>query len=57
LQLVVGQVSVSLTHGKSREEERKQAEILADLNRQKIMFFQNISHELRSKFCRKFFFC
>ncbi|RIA84037.1 hypothetical protein C1645_832863 [Glomus cerebriforme] len=48
LQLVVGQVCVSLTHGKSREEERKQAEILADLNRQKIMFFQNISHELRT---------
>ncbi|CAB4429500.1 unnamed protein product [Rhizophagus irregularis] len=48
LQLIVGQVCISLTHGKSREEERKQAEILADLNRQKIMFFQNISHELRT---------
>ncbi|CAG8509044.1 666_t:CDS:10, partial [Acaulospora colombiana] len=32
----------------SREEDRKRAEILADLNRQKIMFFQNISHELRT---------
>nr|CAG8454895.1 11465_t:CDS:10 [Entrophospora candida] len=41
-------VSLSLTHGRSIEEERKQAEILADLNRQKIMFFQNISHELRT---------
>ncbi|CAG8484927.1 10821_t:CDS:10 [Funneliformis caledonium] len=37
-----------LSNGRSREEERKQAEILADLNRQKIMFFQNISHELRT---------
>ncbi|KAG9288146.1 hypothetical protein G9A89_000941 [Geosiphon pyriformis] len=47
-QLVVGHVSSSLTNGRSREEERKQAETLADLNRQKIMFFQNISHELRT---------
>ncbi|RIB01815.1 hypothetical protein C2G38_948383 [Gigaspora rosea] len=48
LQLVVGHVSSSMTHGKSREEERKQAEMLADLNRQKINFFQNISHEFRT---------
>ncbi|CAI2172268.1 11427_t:CDS:10 [Funneliformis geosporum] len=48
LHLVVGHVSSGLSHGRSREEERKQAEILADLNRQKIMFFQNISHELRT---------
>ncbi|KAG9307824.1 hypothetical protein G9A89_023389 [Geosiphon pyriformis] len=47
-QLVIGHVSSSLTNGRSREEERKQAELLADLNRQKIMFFQNISHELRT---------
>ncbi|RHZ80261.1 hypothetical protein Glove_138g49 [Diversispora epigaea] len=48
LQLAVSHVSSSLTHGRSREEERKQTEILADLNRQKIMFFQNISHEFRT---------
>ncbi|CAG8447486.1 9831_t:CDS:10 [Acaulospora colombiana] len=48
LHLVAGHASSGLTHGKSREENRKQAEILADLNRQKIMFFQNISHELRT---------
>ncbi|CAI2162840.1 17491_t:CDS:10 [Funneliformis geosporum] len=48
LHLVVGQVSVSLSHGRFREEERKQAEIPANLNDQKIMFFQNISHELRT---------
>ncbi|CAG8550421.1 4726_t:CDS:10 [Paraglomus occultum] len=48
LSLVIGQVGSSFTQGRSREEERKQAEMLADLNRQKIAFFQNISHELRS---------
>ncbi|CAG8480265.1 7235_t:CDS:10 [Ambispora leptoticha] len=48
LQLVVGHVGTGLTHGQSREEERRQTELLADLNRQKIMFFQNISHELRT---------
>ncbi|KAG9302577.1 hypothetical protein G9A89_007281 [Geosiphon pyriformis] len=47
-QLVVRHMSLSLTNGKSREEERNQAKILADLNRQKIMFFQNISHELKT---------
>ncbi|CAG8455986.1 7389_t:CDS:10 [Funneliformis mosseae] len=46
LHLVIGQVSASLSHGRFREEERKQAEMLASLNDQKILFFQNISHEL-----------
>ncbi|KAG9294383.1 hypothetical protein G9A89_001888 [Geosiphon pyriformis] len=45
-QLMVGHVSSSLKNGRSREEERKQAEFLADLDFQKIKFFQNISHEL-----------
>ncbi|CAG8444825.1 2565_t:CDS:10 [Funneliformis caledonium] len=48
LHLVIGQVSASLSHGRFREEERKQAEMLASLNDQKISFFQNISHELRT---------
>ncbi|RIA99503.1 hypothetical protein C1645_869890 [Glomus cerebriforme] len=48
LRLVVGHVSTSLTHGRSREGERKHAQTLADLNRQKISFFQNVSHELRT---------
>ncbi|CAG8453807.1 11878_t:CDS:10 [Diversispora eburnea] len=46
--LDLSHVSSSLTHGRSREEERKQTEMLTDLNRQKIMFFQNISHEFRT---------
>ncbi|KAG9302548.1 hypothetical protein G9A89_007252 [Geosiphon pyriformis] len=46
--LVVGHFSSSLKNGLSREEERKKAKILADLNLQKIRFFQNISHELKT---------
>ncbi|CAG8491815.1 2417_t:CDS:10, partial [Acaulospora morrowiae] len=45
LQLVVSHVSSSLADSRSREE-KKQAKILADLNRQKIMFSQNIDHGL-----------
>src|SRR5689334_16898040 len=41
-------MNIFLQHGKSIEEERKQSEILTDLNYQKIMFFQGISHELKS---------
>ena len=43
-------MSSCLTRGRIREAERKQAHDLADLDRQKILFFQNISHELRSMF-------
>ncbi|CAJ0906946.1 11923_t:CDS:10 [Entrophospora sp. SA101] len=48
LKLVMGHANSAMTHGRSREEEREQAAILEDLNRQKIMFFQNVSHELRT---------
>ncbi|KAF0483178.1 protein-histidine kinase [Gigaspora margarita] len=45
LQLVVDNVSSALLNGRLREEEKKKTEMLADLDRQKVMFFQNISHE------------
>ncbi|CAG8459259.1 8793_t:CDS:10, partial [Scutellospora calospora] len=48
LQLVVNQVSLILTQGALREDEKKRVEMLTDLNRQKVTFFQNISHELRT---------
>ena len=41
-------MSSALIHGKAREEERKNIEFLANLNKQKSNFFQNISHELQS---------
>ncbi|RIB28824.1 hypothetical protein C2G38_1348582 [Gigaspora rosea] len=48
LQLVANQMNTFLLHGKSIEEERERSKILADLNYQKIMFFQGISHELKT---------
>ncbi|RIB14264.1 hypothetical protein C2G38_2195644 [Gigaspora rosea] len=45
--LVVNQMNTCLLQGKTREEEKKMAKILADLNFQKVSFFQGISHELK----------
>lgn len=49
LALLVANIASLLHFGRSREEERKSAEALFELNKAKISFFQNISHELRSK--------
>ncbi|RIB04500.1 hypothetical protein C2G38_675830 [Gigaspora rosea] len=46
--LVTNQIYVLLQHGKSIEDEKKQTKLLADLNYQKISFFQGISHELKT---------
>ncbi|KAF0555756.1 PAS domain S-box protein [Gigaspora margarita] len=46
--LVTNQIYVLLQHGKSVEDENNQTKILADMNYQKIMFFQGISHELKT---------
>ncbi|RIB03042.1 hypothetical protein C2G38_2226200 [Gigaspora rosea] len=46
--LVTNQIYVLLQHGKSVEDENNQTQILADMNYQKIMFFQGISHELKT---------
>ena len=43
-------MSSSFTRSLAREEDRKRKDVLAELDRQKIAFFQNISHELRSMF-------
>ncbi|KAF0527409.1 protein-histidine kinase [Gigaspora margarita] len=48
LQLVVNQMNTCLLQGKTREEEKKRVKILADLNFQKVSFFQGISHELKT---------
>ncbi|RIB11042.1 hypothetical protein C2G38_2204448 [Gigaspora rosea] len=48
LQLVVSQMTTCLLQGKTREEDKKRAKILADLNHQKVTFFQRISHELKT---------
>ncbi|KAF0537249.1 protein-histidine kinase [Gigaspora margarita] len=46
LRSVVTYVSTTITNGKLREEEKKQVEMLANLNHQKLKFFENISREL-----------
>ncbi|KAF0550189.1 protein-histidine kinase [Gigaspora margarita] len=48
LQLVMSQMNTYLVHGQSIEEEKKRSKILTDLNYQKVIFFQGISHELKT---------
>ncbi|KAF9191829.1 hypothetical protein BGZ50_009048 [Haplosporangium sp. Z 11] len=48
LTLLVANITSLLHFGRSREEERKNTEALFELNKTKILFFQNISHELRT---------
>ncbi|KAF0445796.1 PAS domain S-box protein [Gigaspora margarita] len=45
---VLNYVNRILIHGMSIEEEKRRAKLLADLNHQKDMFLQGISHELKS---------
>jgi signal transduction histidine kinase len=46
--LIGRQISVALTDTVAYEGERVRAQLLADLDRAKMEFFQNVSHELRT---------
>ena len=46
--LVARQVRVALTDSVAYEVERLRSQVLADLDRAKMEFFQNVSHELRT---------
>src|SRR5258708_5037748 len=46
--LVAGQIATAIANARAFEEERKRAEMLAELDRAKTVFFNNVGHEFRT---------
>jgi PAS domain S-box-containing protein len=46
--LVAGHLATAVSNARAYEDERKRAEALANIDRQKTQFFSNVSHEFRT---------